>query len=493
MKLALRLGLAMLVPIIVLVLINGALRLGREARLIEGGSARAQARLVQALVTAIADNWATGGTVFARRLISDIGGDAAGVRFVEDISLVPAGVIETDEQRSQLRHGATVTSKQAGDTGRPIITTVAPVVVDGVVRGFVSATEVLDEEQSYLAGTVLRSVLLTALLSVVALMISLFMGVRLVGRPLEELVRQTETFGQGDLTARVDAAAATNELATLATAFNRMGAQLQKARELSEREAQARVEALGQLRHAERLTTVGRLSSGLAHELGTPLNVVIGRAELIATGEVVGAEAQENGRIIVEQSHRMSGIIRQLLDFARVRRPRPRRTDVGAVFRSCQDMLGPMAKERAATIDVALQGELFVDADGDQVEQMVINLAVNGLQAMHAGKTGTRLLLDADVVQARAAPASTQVSYVRLLVSDEGTGIPVDVQPRMFDPFFTTKDVGEGTGLGLAVIHGLVEEHQGFITFETSPRGTTFHVHLPVDATRKTTITSEEA
>lgn len=488
MKLALKLCLAMLLPIVVVVLINGGLRLGREARLIEGEGARAQARLVRALATAIGDNWETGGIGFARRLMNDLGGDGAGLLFADHLDAVASD----NGQRSRLLFGETVMSTLPGESGQPTIKTVSPVVVDGIVRGYVAVTDVLDEEEAYLAGTVIRSIALTVILSVIALSMSLLAGMHLLGRPLKHLVDSADRLGGGDLTVRVTDRS-TDELASLAVAFNRMAMQLQKARDDSERDSQARVETLNQLRHAERLTTVGRLSAGLAHELGTPLNVVIGRAELVADGEVLGDEARENGRIIVEQGQRMNTIIRQLLEFARARRPRPRRTDVAAVFRTCQEMLRPLAKERGATIEVALNHSIVLEADGDQLEQMVINLAVNGLQAMTAGITGTRLVLDADIASVASDSSAFPVSFVRLKVSDEGSGIPADVQSRIFDPFFTTKDVGEGTGLGLAVIHGLVEEHRGYITFQTSPTGTTFTVNLPAQAAIQADDAKQEA
>lgn len=477
MRLALKLAAWMLGPLLLVVVVNSGLRLQREAELLETESARDNLVLAHALAIAITDSWAVGGEPFARRLIADVdvGGSVNRVRFKTAAELEPA-VASMIEQG----HDVVVEPVQRGGESRATV----PVRVDGRSVGAVEVTELLATEVDFLKGTVWRSAVLTMALVVVALAAAMTMGLRLLGRPLTSLADHARHVGQGDLDVRLPVHG-NDELAALARAFNEMTERLQSAQQAARAADAAKNAALAQLRHADRLATVGQLSAGLAHELGTPLHVVIGRAELIASGEVEGDEGRDNARIVVEQGHRMSGIIRQLLDFARSRRPELRATDPLAVLHVVHGMLEPLAKKRGVelvVIDIDEQTPRVVDADREQLEQVLVNLAMNGIQATDVGG---RVALQARVVD---DPHGHEGRFVRFDVIDEGTGIPVEVQARMFDPFFTTKDVGEGTGLGLAVTHGLVQEHRGFVTFKTGAQlGTTFSVHLPQEASQQLT------
>ena len=147
------------------------------------------------------------------------------------------------------------------------------------------------------------------------LILTLF-GIRFIGRPLRQLIEKTREIGQGDLTTPLPLSGS-DELSELARKLNTMCVQLSASQNQVHEEAAARVEAVEQLRHADRLRTVGRLASGLAHELGTPLNVVAGRASLIHSGKLSATEITESSKTIRKEADRMTGILRQLLDFAR--------------------------------------------------------------------------------------------------------------------------------------------------------------------------------
>lgn len=482
MKLALKLAVWMLAPLLIVIAIKSGLRLQREAELLENESARDNAVLAHALATAIVDSWAVGGEPFARRLISDVdvGGSAKRIRYRSATELEPAARTSTVD--------VVVPSKNPGGEWR----TTVPVVVDGRVVGAVDVAEVLTTEVEFLKGTVWRSIALTLVMVAVALIAAVTMGLRLLGRPLTALADHARRVGDGDLDARLPVHGR-DELAALARAFNEMTQRLQAAQVAARAADEAKEAAVAQLRHADRLATVGQLSAGLAHELGTPLHVVIGRAELVASGEVDGDDARHNARIVVEQGQRMSRIIRQLLDFARSRRPEPRATDPLVLFHTVRGLLEPLAKKRGVDLEVIDDDDTprVLDADREQLEQVLVNLTMNAIQATHAGG---RVTLRARLVDRPGRQPATMVRYVRLDVSDDGSGIPAEIQRRIFDPFFTTKDVGEGTGLGLAVTHGLVSEHGGFVTFETAPnKGTTFFVHVPQQASRSAGVTPESA
>ncbi len=482
MKLALKIAVWMLAPLLLVIAIKSGLRLQREAELLENETARDNAVLAHALATAIVDSWAVGGEPFARRLISDVdvGGSAKRIRFRSAAELEPAARTSTVD--------VVVPSTNPGGEWR----TAVPVVVDGRVVGAVDVSEMLTTEVEFLKGTLWRSIALTLVMVAVALIAAVTMGLRLLGQPLTALAEHALRVGNGDLDARLPVHGS-DELAAVARAFNEMTQRLQAAQVSARAADEAKEAAVAQLRHAERLATVGQLSAGLAHELGTPLHVVIGRAELVASGEVEGDEARHNARIVVEQGQRMSRIIRQLLDFARSRRPEPRATDPVVLFRAVCGLLEPLAKKRGVELIVVEDHDTprFLDADREQLEQVLVNLTMNAIQAT---EPGGHVTLRARLVDQPGRMPGSVVRSVRIDVADDGSGIPVDVQRRIFDPFFTTKDVGEGTGLGLAVAHGLVSEHGGFVTFETAPnKGTTFFVFLPQQASRTAEVAPESA
>jgi signal transduction histidine kinase len=236
---------------------------------------------------------------------------------------------------------------------------------------------------------------------------------------------------------------------------------------------------MAQVRHADRLATVGTLAAGVAHELGTPLNVVGGTARAIATNEVSGEEALEAARTIEEQTRTMSGIIRQLLDFARRRPPQKEVTNVSDLAARTLEMLRPLSEKRGVQLVFAGGDDNSAEVDEVQIGQAITNLVMNGVQAMPSGGR-----LSVRVATAHLRPpvdvGQTERDFVQIAVHDEGAGIAADVLPHVFEPFFTTKRVGEGTGLGLSVSYGLVREHGGWISVASAPdQGATFTIHLP--------------
>ncbi len=223
-----------------------------------------------------------------------------------------------------------------------------------------------------------------------------------------------------------------------------------------------------QLRKAERLAELGTLASGMAHEIGTPMNVILGRAEYLM--DRVKEEPIKKGlQTIVAQVERITRVMNQLLSFAR-RKP-PERGPL--VLQQVIDNNLEMFQERLARNRVHV--ERLVDpgcpkvlADADQMSQVVINLVMNAIHAMPDGGT-LRVGLEADK------------EMVKLTVGDTGHGIPQEAIKKIFEPFFTTKEFGKGTGLGLTVVKGIIEEHHGTIAVESEEsKGTTFTIQLPV-------------
>ncbi len=222
-----------------------------------------------------------------------------------------------------------------------------------------------------------------------------------------------------------------------------------------------------QLRHADRLNVIGTLAAGVAHEIGTPLNVISGSAELIVYAKTP-AEREEMSLAIREQTERISAIIRHLLDFGRRAGMKTTQVDLGAIARSAVALVAPIAKKKSITLVVEACAEpVIVTGNVAELEQVLCNLILNGVQAMTGRGT----------ITLRTGTSGT------VAVEDQGPGIPAEVLPHIFEPFFTTKDVGEGTGLGLSVSYGIVSDHGGTIEAESTRRGARFIVHLPLAGT----------
>ncbi len=232
------------------------------------------------------------------------------------------------------------------------------------------------------------------------------------------------------------------------------------------------LEALeSQLLRAEKLATVGVLAAGIAHEIGTPLGVVRGRAEYL--GGKLGADSPHASGIavIIDQIDRVSRTIRQLLDFARIQPPQARRLPPEPALRALEELLRLEAERRRMTLSVHAPGDLpSLAADPDQLQQVLVNLVMN---AFDACGPGARIR-----VTAEAEPGGRRVA---LRVKDDGCGIPAERQNQVFDPFFTTKKRGSGTGLGLTIVQQIARNHGAELELHsTAGHGTEFTLWWPV-------------
>lgn len=249
--------------------------------------------------------------------------------------------------------------------------------------------------------------------------------------------------------------------------------------EAAQRAADAHMAALERLRHSDRILTLGRLASSVAHELGTPLNVIELRAERIASGATSLADARHDATLILEQAQRMTRIIDDVLSFAR-RLPRKKETvDVVDVVRNAILLSTQTAKNRNVSVRLdAPNTGIDIQCDPDRLLQIVLNLVMNGEQATSDG------VLTVRVHDACSSPESDphgpMKQYVCIEVTDDGPGIPREALPKIFEPFFSTKGVDEGTGLGLSIAQGIAKEYEGWISVASEPgHGTTFSVYLP--------------
>lgn len=239
----------------------------------------------------------------------------------------------------------------------------------------------------------------------------------------------------------------------------------------------------GQLLHAQKMEAVGRLAGGIAHDFNNLLTVIIGRAQLLMQHLTAADLPRQDIELIENTARRGASLTRQLLAFSRKQILQPRPVNLSELVAELLPMLRRLLGE-----DVEIIAELAprlgtAMVDPSQFEQIVVNLAVNARDAMPPA--GGRLTLrtaeiELDEQFVRRNPGSAPGPHVMLTARDTGAGMTPDVLAHLFEPFFTTKPAGEGTGLGLSTVHGIVQQHGGYIAVESQPaRGTTFRIYFP--------------
>ncbi|HXV60477.1 MAG TPA: HAMP domain-containing sensor histidine kinase [Vicinamibacteria bacterium] len=481
MKLARKLTLALIFGILIVLAGNSAIRVRREIALFENDSRRDSLLIGRMLAGSVARIWPTVGWQQALELVEDANQRESTVRIRWIWLDVPPG-----------QPGGPDVPPPRGDVGQPsdspfvrvasdgedpgALYTYVPVAVPGERVGAIEVRDSMLNQRLYIRRTLVQALIATSVLVTLCGGVAMGLGVALVGRPVSQLIAQARSIGRGDLSRRLELRQR-DEIGELAREMNSMSELLDRANRTAAEEASARITAIEQLRHADRLSTVGRLAAGIAHELGTPLNVVMGRAQLILRAHSTERGTFDNATIIIEQARRMTAIIRQLLDFARRGESRKTLERIVTIARQTAGMLQSIAAKSAVSLLVDGDEALMADVDGGQIQQAITNLAMNGIQAM---PTGGRLTISVTRRTTPGSPPDREGNYVCILIRDEGSGMPADVRERIFEPFFTTKESGEGTGLGLSVTYGIVQEHGGYIDVESEPgRGSCFSVFLP--------------
>jgi len=237
-----------------------------------------------------------------------------------------------------------------------------------------------------------------------------------------------------------------------------------------------------QLRQSQKMEAVGRLAGGIAHDFNNILTVINGYGALALDRLVTGTDPSEEIEEVRRAGDRAAGLTRQLLAFSRQQVLQPVVLDLNSVVAELERLLGRVIGEDVA-LETSLEPELArVRADRSQIEQVVMNLAVNARDAMPGGgelliETANAVIDEASAVDHVGIPTGL---YVVLAVTDTGVGMDEETRARMFEPFFTTKERGKGTGLGLSTVYGIVEQSGGHIRVTSEPRrGATFRVYLP--------------
>ncbi|GAB4280899.1 MAG: hypothetical protein Kow0092_36400 [Deferrisomatales bacterium] len=237
------------------------------------------------------------------------------------------------------------------------------------------------------------------------------------------------------------------------------------------------------LRQAEKLAAVGQLAGGVAHDFNNLLQIILGQSDLLLTSDRMSAEDRERLHDVLAAADRAAALTRQLLAFSRRQVLEPRVLDINPLVRGAVKMLDRLLGEQVR-IEVRLEPEPWkVLVDPSQIDQVLLNLAVNARDAMPGGGTLTLETANVELDETYSEAHRGLVPsgpYLMLAVSDTGQGMDAETRRRIFEPFFTTKGVGEGTGLGLATVYGTVKQSGGYIWVYSEPgTGTTFKIYLP--------------
>jgi two-component system, NtrC family, sensor kinase len=306
-----------------------------------------------------------------------------------------------------------------------------------------------------------RSLVLAGVVGILALALVFLFSSSITG-PLVALTRATEQIGQGQFDVQIPVSAG-GEIGALGARFKRM------TEELSAREA-ALKEANTRLIESEKMTALGQLGAGIAHEVKNPMTSIRGYAQMGMRKVPEGTPLFEYFKTIEKETGRSLDILKNLLKFSRQETAEMSLIDVNTVVTDTLKLVThQLQMKKVEVIPQLCEGALQVLGNANQLEQVLLNLCMNAGDAMERGGTLT-------VATEMAASAAALVR-----VSDTGSGIPPETLGRIFDPFFTTKPVGKGTGLGLSVSYGIVKDHKGEIKVESRVgHGTTFNILIPL-------------
>jgi len=322
----------------------------------------------------------------------------------------------------------------------------------------------------------------------IVLLLSFFITTGII-RPLREMVWATRQIAEGDLSVEIPISSK-DEIGQLAESYNHMRARLQQARqeledygktleEKVEQRSRQLKEIQTQLMQSEKLTSLGRLASGVAHEINGPLTGILTFSHQMMRKLKDNPELQRELEMIVREATRASFVVRGLLDFARETKPQKHPCSVNDLVLHTLSLLEGQSVFREIRIIKNLDPQVpMILLDANQIQQVFISILLNAADAMPNGGTLT--------LATQMTPGD---SFVRVQFVDSGVGIPEKDLHRIFDPFFTTKGDRRGTGLGLAVSYGIVERHRGQIEVQSKEgEGTIFTVKLPLQASEEVPV-----
>ncbi|OPX41566.1 MAG: hypothetical protein B1H13_01395 [Desulfobacteraceae bacterium 4484_190.3] len=351
----------------------------------------------------------------------------------------------------------------------------APVLDNGRIQGSVTVWSSLQNIYRKMRRSGKLILIYILLNTLILISVGLYLLSRSVVKPVHKLLHITEAFTKGEALPFLPDSSE-NEMGQL----NRSLKMMLKKLEENKQELQAHISSLekaneeirktqAELIKSEKLASVGRLATGIAHEIGNPMGIILGYMDLLKRDDLTGPERQDFLNRVETEIARINGIIRQLLDFSRPAGGEPKETSVHEVILATLKMLEPQPLMAGIEPDILLRAERdTVWADPNQLQQVFLNIIINAADAMEAEKSLVIM-------------TSVAGNTIRIKIKDTGTGIPEKDIDGIFDPFYTTKPPGKGTGLGLSVSYTIIKELGGTIRAENNPGpGATITLDIPL-------------
>jgi signal transduction histidine kinase len=351
----------------------------------------------------------------------------------------------------------------------------------------------VEESITQFQQTVMLFALSTALVFIVA---GTFLLTRYLVRPLEKLIKATEDISEGYVPKHLEANSS-NEIGTLSVSLARMSDKLREDKDkinayinsLEETNSKLKL-AQDEVIRSEKLASVGRLAAGVAHEIGNPIGIILGYIEILRQQMNKTPDNKESLERLEEEVMRIDTIIRELLSFSRPSKIRFQPIQANEVIQETTSIISHQQGFRDINLHLNLEESLpTIMADEQLLQQVLINLFLNAMDAMPEGGTLTVSSEYKKLNNYGLLDYSLPKDGITILVEDNGTGIAQQEIHKIFDPFFTTKSPGKGTGLGLAVSHRIIESLGGTITVQSIPgKGTIFTIILPATQEKQSTI-----
>jgi signal transduction histidine kinase len=374
------------------------------------------------------------------------------------------------------------------------LTLSAPLMAEGRVVGGITITGSLEPIYHNLRRSQGLTLLYILLDSVILVMVGMILLSRIVVNPIHKLLKMTEEYKEGEMLLSAGEASR-NEIGELSRALSAMLRRLGE----NKRELQAHITSLekanrelqqaqDEIIKSEKLASVGRLSAGIAHEIGNPIGIVLGYLDLLNSEDIKEEERKDYLNRAESEVTRVKRIIGQLLDFSRPSSGVPEKTHVHERLMSTINILGPQPMMEGVETEARFQAqEDLVFADPNRLQQVFLNVIMNAADALgerdaaHTANAHTANALTADAEKKILIRTLNTDGSIQIWFSDTGPGIRAEDLPRIFDPFYTTKEPGKGTGLGLSVCYRIVEGLGGTIRAEsTFGEGTSIIITLPM-------------
>jgi signal transduction histidine kinase len=342
----------------------------------------------------------------------------------------------------------------------------------GEYQGTVEIILSLEKINNNLVGIVHKFIAFTLLTSFLLGILIYLIGRWSISLPISKLKEAAKKLGHGNLGLRIDKSGV-SELDDLIEEFNRMAHNIEQQNIKKDQLFDDKLNLEKRLRHTDKLASIGQLASGLAHEIGTPLNVISGRAEHILKKLPENDPGAESLKNIIRQSERITKTMEQLLAFSRKPSSQLVKINLEQTVNEAFSLCKLRQRSEQPKVEISLDLTIKdIVGDEDGIRQLFVNLILNSFNALQNGGN----------IRVKSNRSEDPVhEEIIITYEDDGPGVPLDRKDKIFDPFYTTKDIGEGTGLGLFMVANIIEERQGRIELDANYQdGARFIIYLPV-------------